>query len=344
MENIEEIKTPRINGYLNLDIYFLRRLGRPIEDQEDLFINGLIDMEATGRSDKFWILDEQGNRIALFKEPINYQGDETYAELISEEVSKILGIPTAHYDLAIFNGRKGVVSYNFIKEHDSYESGFDILMDFYERKLESNKINSDLYGIDYKNDTIDDVSIKLNNLEDAWCILEEKYKDHPNKEHIVYTLVNGLVDKLIFDILMVNVDDHCDNWGELDTLEDGRILAPQFDNARVLNLHNNIAVEQFISSETIEDKDLSFVVDNTGVTKPLDVLKYFLNISSSEYTDLVRNKVNDLKGHIDDVPAIIEERTEATMPHQLKKYFITTMNEHLEKVSEIVDSKIKGKK
>ena len=344
MENLEEIKTPRINGYLNLDSYFLRRLGRPAEDEEDLFSHGLIDIEVAGRSNKFWILDEQGNRIALFKEPINPQGDETYAELISEEVSKILGLPTAHYDLAIFGGCNGVLCYNFVKEYDSYQSGFDILMDFYDSKLENNKENSELYGIDNISDTIDDVSEKLNNLETAWCILEDKYKNHPNKEYIVSTIVDGLVNKLIFDILMVNVDDHCDNWGELDSLEEGRRLAPQFDNARVINLHNNIAVEQFASKETIEDKNLSFVVDNTGITKPLEVLKYFLNISSSEYTDLVRDKVNTLREHIDDVPSIIEERTEVPMPKQLKKYFITTMNEHLERVSEIVDNKIKGKR
>ena len=343
MENIEEIKTRRIEGYLDLDSYFIRRIGRPPEDEEDLFANGLIDVENSGRSDKFWILDEQGNRIALFKEPINPQGDELYAELISEEVSKILGIPTAHYDLAIFNGRKGVISYNFVGEYDSYESGFDIIMDFYEKRLEEDGQLSELYGINNKKDTIDDVSSKLNNLEDVWCILEERYKDHPYKQLIVSKIVNGLVNKLIFDILMVNVDDHCDNWGELDMLSEGKNLAPQFDNSRIINLHNNILTERFVSKDTIEDKELIFTVDNNGIKKPLEVLSHFLKISSSEYTDLVREKVVALQDHIYEIPLIIEKRTNHPMPNYLTRYFTTTMPEHLNKVSEIVDGKRNNK-
>jgi len=339
MEDIKEIKTPRVNGYLDLDDYFFKRLGRNPIDEEDLYNNGLIEMELGGRSDGFWILDEAGNRIALFKEPLNRQGDESYAELISEEVSKILGMPTAHYDLAKFNGNKGVVSYNFIKKYDGYDAGFDIIADFYESNLEYDSEMSELYGIDYISDTIDDATTKLNNLEDIWRILEDKYGDYPNREYIVSTIMNGLVDKLIFDILMVNIDDHCGNWGVLDTLDDGKVLAPQFDNARIINLHKNILTEKFVSNETIEDKELSLMVDNKIITKPLEVLRYFLNISSSEYTDLVSAKVDTLKEHLGEVPLIIEQRTETPMPEYLKRYFTTTMSEHLDKVSEIVNVK-----
>jgi hypothetical protein len=344
MEDVKQIETPRVNGYLDLDDYFFNRLGRKAVDEEDLYNHGLIELELGGRSDGFWILDESGNRIALFKEPMNRQGNEAYAELVSEEVSKILGMPTAHYDLAKYKGAKGVVSYNFIKTYDGYKPGFDIIADFYEDKLEYDPEMSQLYGIDYLTDTIDDATTKLNNLEDIWRILEDRYQDYPNREYIVSTLMNGLVDKLIFDILMVNIDDHCGNWGQLDSLEEGKVLAPQFDNARIINLHKNILTEKFVTDETIEDKELSLVVDSTGVSKPLEVLQYFLNISSSEYTDLVRDKVNTLKEHIGDVPLIIEHRTETPMPEYLKRYLAITMTEHLDKVSEIVNGKSKSNK
>lgn len=344
MENIQEIDTKRVNGWLDLDSYFVNRLGRNFTDREDLFNERLIDIENGGRSNKFWILSEDKEKIALFKEQLSVDSDESYAELISEEISKILGMPTAHYDLATFNGEKGVISYNFIKKEDSYYSGFDIITDFYEQKLENNSELSELYGIDYYRNDIDDVLDKLNNLEDVWIILEEKYKGFHDKERIVSRIVNGLVDKLIFDILTVNVDDHCDNWGELDSLEDGRILAPQFDNARIINLHKNIFIEKTNSKETLQDKELVFTVDNSKIRKPLEVLDHFLKVSSSEYTDLVIRKVNTLKDNIDNVPSRIENRTEFPMPRYLKEYFTTTMHDHLDKVEEVIYKKGKGSK
>jgi len=332
MEDIQIIDAPRIKGYLDLDSYFIKKLGKNFLDDVELYKNGLIEYENSGRSEKFWILDEQGERIALYKEPINYDGDETYAELISEEISKILGMPTAHYDLALYRGTKGVISYNFVKEYFAYNSGFDIIADFYERYLQEDRSLSELYGIDYDNDSLEEATNKLNNLEDVWFILEQKYKDHPYKKIIVSRIVNGLVNKLIFDILTVNIDDHSDNWGELE-----RDVAPQFDNARIINLHKNILTESFSSKESIEDKELSLIVDNSDIKKPLEVLEHFLDISSSEYKTLVIEKLNILRENIDHVPNRIEKRTEAPMPDYLKKYLKVTMDEHLNKVDEVVN-------
>ena len=343
MENIEEIDAQRINGWLDLDSYFIKRLGRPFEDQEDLENNGLIATDNRGVYSKFWILDEEGNKIALFKTQ-DFGSDEAYAELFSEEVAKILGMPAAHYDLAKFDREEGVISYNFIKEFDTYYPGFDVIAEFYENNLEGNEELNKLYGIDYYNDDLDKVTDKLNNLEDIWIILERKYKKHADRKYIVSKIMNGMVDKLIFDILMVNVDDHCDNWGIFDEIEEGRMASPQFDNSHVLNLQKNILTEHFVFDQTIEDKELRFTVDNTGAKKPLEVLKYFLDISSSEFTDLVRDKVNTLKEHVDEIPIIIETRTKQDMPDYLKEYFISTMHDHLDKVSDIVDSKSKGTK
>lgn len=344
METNDSIKSKRINGYLDLNSYFIKRLGRPFKDKEDLYANGLIEIESIGRSEKFWILDENGDALALFKEPIDPRADEQYAELISEEVAKVLEMPTAHYDLATFDGAHGVISYNFVDKYDAYLAGFDILMNFYEDKLEEDKEMCDLYNIDFINDTIDDVFVKLNNLEDVWTILEDRYKGHPNKQYIVSKIVDGLVNKLIFDILMVNVDDHVDNWGELDSLEHGKMTAPQFDNSRVINLHRNILVEKFVRESPIEEKNLNFIVSNNGIRKPLEVLNYFLDVSSSEYLDMVKEKVNKLYDNIEHIPFRIEERTEYPMPDYLRRYFCTTMYEHLDKVNEVIESKEKKRK
>ena len=67
---MEEIKIDRFRGYLELDSYFIEKLGREFIDLEDLFINGLIDYEPDGISDKFWILSSDGDRVALYKKEI----------------------------------------------------------------------------------------------------------------------------------------------------------------------------------------------------------------------------------------------------------------------------------
>ncbi|MBQ7136646.1 MAG: hypothetical protein IJO43_01560 [Bacilli bacterium] len=339
MDNYNKLEIDRIDGWLDLDSYFIKRLGRPFRDEEDLFANGLIDVENAGRSDKFWVLDEEGNRIALFKEPINRDSDEVYAELIQEEICNILDISTAHYDLAKFKGAKGVISYSFLTDYDTYYSGFDLIANFYESRLEHDPELCELYGIDYESDTIDDVTRKLNNLEDIWCILEEVYKGHPNKQEIVSSVMDGLIGKLIKDVVAVDIDGHADNWGMMNAG-----FAPLFDGSRILNLHKNVLIEPFITTETIEDKELLFTVDNSDVKKPLEVLERFLNISSSEYRDLVREKVDTLKAHLEDISVSIEIRTEHQMPDYLKRYFVTTMSEHLDNISAIVDGKNKKNK
>lgn len=335
---MEEIKTNRVNGYLDLDNYFINKLNRDYIDEEDLFVNGLIELEMSGVSNKFWILSSEGEKIALFKEQALYS-DESYAELFAEEIAIVLNIPTAHYDLAKFNGNKGVISYNFIKQYNEYYSGFDIVSDFYEQKLENDEELSKLYNIDYYNDTIDDVVDKLNNLEDVWFILEERFKNNPSKQYIVKDIVNGLVNRLIFDILTINIDRHVDNWAIIDDT-----TAPLFDNSRILNMHKNVLTENLSNDVTLEDKELLFTVDNEHIRKPLEVLEHFLKISSSEYKDMVIDKVNNLQQNIEIIPEKIESRTENEMPKYLKTYFINSMHEHLGKVNEVIYKDSKGTK
>ena len=339
---MSKIKFQRKNGWIELDSWIEERLGRPLTSEEyhsdSLMIEGLIEPNISGNHDNYIITTEEGQ---IFYKSQQFNSDEAYAELFAEEISKILDIPTAHYDLAIFRGKKGVISYSFIKEYDTYYPGTDILLDFYEQNLEDDPEKRKLYNINNR-DSIERMLDKLNNLEDIWSILEDRFKNNYNKDIIIPRIINGLVNKLIFDILTVNVDDHTENWGVLDDNELGKILAPQFDNARILNLHRNILVERFASKSPLQDKELDLTVDNSSVRKPLDVLKRFLDISSSEYRDLVIDKVNKLQEGIDSIPEIIEKRTEYPMPSYLKGYFVSTVNDHLQKVNEVIYD-IKGK-
>lgn len=326
---INHVRIKRINGYLNLDEYFRKILKKEYIDEEDLYNHGLIDVAPNGVMDKFWIVDRMtGQNIALFKTTIHnsYSG---YAELISEEISRLLDMPTAHYDLATFNGYEGVISYNFVKNPNSYFSGFDIILDFYEQKLKDDEVLSAWYNIDNNKDTIDDVTDKLNNLEDIWSILEYRYRSDANKQAIIMHFMDRLIDNLIIDILTINVDDHSDNWGI-----NGDELSPHFDKARIINLHRR----DFITIETLEEKKLLLTVDNQNIRTPLKVLDHFLKVSSSCYFDRVKEKVDKLQENFELIPEIIEQRTHQEMPIKLKEYFINTISSHLEKVEEVLNN------
>lgn len=328
---MKEINAKRINGYLNLDNYFSNKLGKRYVTDKELIDYGLIEFDY---SDRFWILSEDGSKIALFKEQINSE-DESYLELFAEEVAKIMGLKTAHYDLAMFRGKKGVISYNFINKNDSYYSGYDIISRFVEENLEDDIELSDLYGVDSEEDPIY-ASENLNNIEDIWAILEIIYKDNPDKEKIVFQIIDGLVDKLIFDIILGNLDDHSENWG---ILNDN--LAPVFDNGKILNIHTNLFLKDYFENTSLENVDLRFTVDNSNYKKALESLKYFLDISSSEYEERIINKIDILRQNIDSIPSIIEKRTSQIIPDYLKQYFIITMFVNIDKISNAVKGRTK---
>ncbi len=92
-----------------------------------------IDEEETiGARNKFWF----NNYEYLFKE-IYIGSFEDYAELIADELASFLNISCASYDLAIYNGKKGVITKNFVNEDDGYEliSGTEIINEVYQKYI-----------------------------------------------------------------------------------------------------------------------------------------------------------------------------------------------------------------
>lgn len=336
---MEEIVSKRQKGFINLNEYFNDKLGTNVSchDVQSLYEHGLIEVEATGISDKFWIIDSvTTKKIALFKEQNSIY--MCYSELFSEEIAKLLNFETAHYDLATLNGHEGVISYNFLKDKENYLSGFDLICDYYEEKIFMNEEIANMYNINLDTDTIDEAFDKLNNLDSIWSIVEERYKNNHNKRQIVFNIMDKIVDKLMFDILTVNIDDHSDNWA----LVNNR-LAPLFDNERIINMHNKNKNEGEVK-KGLKDKELLLTVDERGITKPLEVLKYFLNISSSEYRDRFESKLNKLEINLEYIPNIIEKRIMCEIPKDIKNYFLDTMNEHLSNVSMTLNETNKGSK
>ena len=81
------------------------------------------------RHNKFWF----NNYTWMYKDVDNECNTyEEYAELISYEIAKLLGIECAEYDLATFNGNKGVITRSLVKNNEKIISGDELLKTIYE--------------------------------------------------------------------------------------------------------------------------------------------------------------------------------------------------------------------
>lgn len=81
-------------------------------------------MEQLGSKYKFW-LDHQGRR-GLFKAARVGTGED-WAEVAAAFVAKAIGLPHAECDLAVFQGRPGVISWSLLGKHDELLHGNEML-------------------------------------------------------------------------------------------------------------------------------------------------------------------------------------------------------------------------
>lgn len=82
-------------------------------------------LEQLGTKGKFWFHGEDGRRV-LFKEGRLGTG-ENWAEKVSCEVARLLGLPHAHYDLACHRGRQGTVTPSFVPSDGRLIHGNELL-------------------------------------------------------------------------------------------------------------------------------------------------------------------------------------------------------------------------
>ncbi len=330
---LNNINLKRIKGFLDLDDYFYNSLQRPYIDEEDLFLNGLVDVEIAGKDDKFWIIDPiTSQKIVLFKKN-GYRSNELYGELFSEEMAKLLGFSTAHYDLATFKGYKGSISYNFMKEDDHYYSGFDLIADFYENRLQKDNELCNLFGINPKNIPLGEAVVLLNNIKDVEIILQDKYKNNPNKIKIVSSIINGLKNSLILDILSLNNDNHCDNWGILNDQK----LSPNFDRGRIFNMQHKIDDDFDLFMDELK---LMYNRDDDG--NYFKVLHSLLESNEEVYIRRLSRKAKILSDNINLIISNVEQKIEDKLPKEIEEYFIDTAMEHLQDVKKEI-SKTKKK-
>jgi len=174
--------------------------------------------EDLGTKEKFWFRHQDLGRC-LFKKARPNTGED-WAEKIAAQLSKLLGLPHADYELATFNGENGIVSPSFLPPQEGaiLILGNEILARIVSDYPQDSK--------DLSQHTIDNV---LNAIKDGLVNLPINWKPLERISNATETFVGYL----LLDAWIGNSDRHHENWAFI-SLEEKIYLAPTYDHASCL--------------------------------------------------------------------------------------------------------------
>ena len=183
--------------------------------------NAAEEIEAMGTKDKFWFHHSEFGKC-LYKKARPNTGED-WSEKIASELCALLGLPHAHYELAIHNQAFGIVSPSFVRDGDALVHGNEILA----RRDRSYPIDRTFKVSQHTLDVVLDViggevvQLPLNWLPPAG----------------ITTAVEVFLGYLLLDAWIGNTDRHHENWGLL--AQSGKAstvyhLAPTYDHASCL--------------------------------------------------------------------------------------------------------------
>jgi hypothetical protein len=173
--------------------------------------------EQLGSKRKFWFTGADGTPV-LFKEGRPNTG-ENWAEKVACELSSLLDLPHAHYELAIWRGTKGVVTRSFVPPGGRLVFGNELLARFV-RGYAADRV--------YRQ-TQHTVRAVIAVLRANTIMLPQGYGSNP-----IAQAADLFVGYLLLDAWIGNTDRHHENWGLLVTPPRRIELAPTFDHASSL--------------------------------------------------------------------------------------------------------------
>ena len=187
-----------------------------IEVREDWLLNPEERQEAMGSKDKFWYRPEGDSTRWLFKYPRGNSG-EHWSEKIAESVARLLDVPHARVELAVFDESRGSVTESFIDGELELFHGNQIL---------------EMTVRDYDPDTRFGQSDHT--LENIWLALDHVFGGTDKAEDAK----SQFAEYVVLDGIIGNTDRHHENWGAIHSKlsEAGTVeyMAYSFDHASSL--------------------------------------------------------------------------------------------------------------
>ncbi len=233
------------------------------------------------------------NDTYYFKEVPNR---ELVMEMISKSIAFLLGIPYLKESIAILNDKYGLLSKSYLKDDDKSYNLHNLMQNYFYG-------NNDDELLDYRK------LASLNNLEDIWFALEDRYED----KNIVKNLMDGITNIFMFDLLV----------GESDrTLRDIEIIE-SYNTVTLAPLYD--------TSSILADKSTALGVDEDDYLKSdLDKLDKFIENSDTAYKEKFYSYLNTLDSiGIEKIIEETERENDFIIDNNLKNEIITKFNSRI---------------
>jgi len=298
----------RVNGFLDLDEYFKNN----VMDEKNNVTDGDFDYQ------NWMVINGQKYFFKITT--------DSYTELLAYEIATFLGIKATNYDLAIYEGNKGVISESFHKETNRYISGEEILKGYF--RVPGNK--GILQKMGFKTDKTLYMLCdphRINNLEIIWQAIEQRYKllnINIDIEKIMYDLVL----LFIFNIIACQNDGLPHNW-ELEESENGVNLTQIFDNEWCFK----------INKEAIYPSSNLSTNFNDAYGSNYEILEEFLKSSSSEFINLFLEKFNMLsEDAFLKLIKKVEDKIGCEIPKNFKNSYILIFSLNKERIENVLEN------
>ncbi len=175
-------------------------------------------LEQLGTKNKFWYWDENDQRM-MFKRGRPGTG-ENWAEKVCCEICRLLDIPHAEYELAVWKDQSGVVTPTFVPKDGRLVLGNELLARIVD---------------DY--DLTARFRARQHTVRTVMAVASFKKIAFPRDWNLPESITDAagvFVGYLMLDALVSNQDRHHENWGVILIPEEGVFFAPTFDHASSL--------------------------------------------------------------------------------------------------------------
>lgn len=169
--------------------------------------------EQQGTKTKYWL--HMDDRLYLFKIGRANTG-ENWAEKVACELCTLLGLPHAHYELAVWMNKKGILSETIVPADGRLVMGNELLAEIHSTYPEQQryKVQDHTLGRIVALLSKPDISLPMN-----W----------QPPSNAIKNAVDVFLGYLLLDAWIANQDRHHENWG---VIHHGEIyLAPTYDHA-----------------------------------------------------------------------------------------------------------------
>lgn len=224
--------------------------------------------EGSGRSEKLWLMNPDTGKIGLFK----FKKDKTTTDHVSEcvayELANIIGLPCARFEIGIYRGREGSMSYNIIdRESMTLIEGIYCISLMY-------------HGFD--EELLMDVKTgKRYSLEMIKTALEP------------LELFNDFLPILVFDFLIGNTDRHQSNWALISEKE-MLSISPLYDNSSSLcayvkesRIKDYLGRDKLLWKSLVDTKSKSLIRIRSNDTKQPTHLAMIEFLKKNYYTQTI---------------------------------------------------------